>query len=99
MRRVPTPKRAAELLGRYGVPESEVWGHPGDSDGAEGGGVSTQARVFQRDLEGPSARSPEPGPPKNVSTKWRQSPLYKRCSSIYGDLLGLEDRIGGVKVS
>ncbi len=23
---VPTPERAAELLGRYGVPESEVWG-------------------------------------------------------------------------
>lgn len=25
---VPTPERAAELLGRYGVPESEVWDTP-----------------------------------------------------------------------
>ena len=24
VRRIPTPKRSAELLGRYGVPESEV---------------------------------------------------------------------------
>ncbi len=27
VRRVPTPERAAELLGRYGVPESEVDSH------------------------------------------------------------------------
>jgi hypothetical protein len=26
VRQVPAPQRAAELLGRYGVPESEVWG-------------------------------------------------------------------------
>ena len=29
VRRVPTPERAAELLGRYGVPESEVRDSPG----------------------------------------------------------------------
>jgi hypothetical protein len=28
VRWVPTPERAAELLGRYGVPESEVWDTP-----------------------------------------------------------------------
>jgi hypothetical protein len=28
VRWVPTPERAAELLGRYGVPASEVWGTP-----------------------------------------------------------------------
>ena len=26
VRQVPTPQRAVELLARYGVPESEVWG-------------------------------------------------------------------------
>lgn len=26
VRQVPTPERAVELLARYGVPESEVWG-------------------------------------------------------------------------
>jgi hypothetical protein len=29
VRWVPTPERAAELLRRYGVPESQVWDSPG----------------------------------------------------------------------
>jgi hypothetical protein len=40
VRWVPTPERAAELLGRYGVPESEVRDPPRAGDRAGGGRVT-----------------------------------------------------------
>jgi hypothetical protein len=40
VRWVPTPERAAELLGRYGLPESEVRDPPRAGDGTRGGRVT-----------------------------------------------------------